>query len=472
MFRTTSRTAYSGSEATQPRHDSLNHSTSSHLRNHQLPSPVSPSTQQFSPFPFPPPATASTSQEPEPTSRQSQLLPIKGFVHEVLRRSRTSAGVLQTALCYLQAVRMKVPDLVRKQSQCDGTELSPDEIAESRITIGDPNELFPESESASWSESDSVPTVRLDDEEVLPLAPQTQSMSLSPSDDTHLPVSLTAAQPSVPLPSPLLCPRRTFLACLILASKFMQDRSYSNRAWAKLAGLPPREIGRCERALGNLLEWRLWVGKGPSPPSKASQGNRTVTRSRSDGDVLYGNPRAAAMQPPAQVATPRHRSGLQRSSTLPNLTTNSYAASPSTTYWVNEHLSGLLEPDVSFTAEPLSQTPQTFEPFLSPPLATPPLSSSPSASSASSDEGERTIQMSTTMDIPSSFPPSATLKSRYDVGSFGGSSGILFTEGPQPYIRGGVGHMSSGYIPSPLSSSPYRESGGPNLTSHWTLAPI
>ncbi|KAG2059073.1 hypothetical protein M405DRAFT_697431, partial [Rhizopogon salebrosus TDB-379] len=55
------------------------------------------------------------------------------------------------------------------------------------------------------------------------------------------------------------CPRRTFLASLILASKFMQDRCYSNRAWAKLSGLPPREIGRCERALGEALEWRLWV---------------------------------------------------------------------------------------------------------------------------------------------------------------------------------------------------------------------
>ncbi|TFK54190.1 hypothetical protein OE88DRAFT_1624660, partial [Heliocybe sulcata] len=61
------------------------------------------------------------------------------------------------------------------------------------------------------------------------------------------------------LPSPLLCPRRTFLASLILASKFMQDKCYSNRAWAKLSGLHPREIGRCERALGEALEWRLWV---------------------------------------------------------------------------------------------------------------------------------------------------------------------------------------------------------------------
>jgi len=47
-------------------------------------------------------------------------------------------------------------------------------------------------------------------------------------------------------------------APLILASKSFQDRWYSNLAWAKLSGLPPREIGQCERA---LPEWRLWVGK-------------------------------------------------------------------------------------------------------------------------------------------------------------------------------------------------------------------
>ncbi|KLO05937.1 hypothetical protein SCHPADRAFT_802591, partial [Schizopora paradoxa] len=55
------------------------------------------------------------------------------------------------------------------------------------------------------------------------------------------------------------CPRRAFLAALVLASKFLQDRCYSNRAWAKLAGLAPREVSRCERALGEALGWRLWV---------------------------------------------------------------------------------------------------------------------------------------------------------------------------------------------------------------------
>ncbi|KAF7967709.1 hypothetical protein HWV62_33337 [Athelia sp. TMB] len=70
--------------------------------------------------------------------------------------------------------------------------------------------------------------------------------------------------PPMPLlPSPLLCPRRTFLASLILASKFTQDRCYSNKACAKLSDLPPREIGRCNCALGGALDWRLWIGKAP-----------------------------------------------------------------------------------------------------------------------------------------------------------------------------------------------------------------
>ncbi|TFK60298.1 hypothetical protein BDN72DRAFT_779589 [Pluteus cervinus] len=55
--------------------------------------------------------------------------------------------------------------------------------------------------------------------------------------------------PSPDLPSPLLCARCAFLASLILGSKFMQDKCYSNCAWAKLCGLPPREISPCERAL-------------------------------------------------------------------------------------------------------------------------------------------------------------------------------------------------------------------------------
>lgn len=42
--------------------------------------------------------------------------------------------------------------------------------------------------------------------------------------------------PAPDTPNPLLCPRQAFLASLILASKFTQDRTYLNRAWVRLQG--------------------------------------------------------------------------------------------------------------------------------------------------------------------------------------------------------------------------------------------
>ncbi|KAG9090187.1 hypothetical protein FRC06_001183 [Ceratobasidium sp. 370] len=50
-------------------------------------------------------------------------------------------------------------------------------------------------------------------------------------------------------PLPLIDPRRTFLTSLVLASRFLLDRAFSNKAWAKLSGLEALEVGKCERAL-------------------------------------------------------------------------------------------------------------------------------------------------------------------------------------------------------------------------------
>ncbi|KAG8685541.1 hypothetical protein FRC09_014682, partial [Ceratobasidium sp. 395] len=61
---------------------------------------------------------------------------------------------------------------------------------------------------------------------------------------------------------PLLDPRRVYLAAIILGSKFLLDRTYTNKTWAAVSGLDALEVGRCERALGEALHWRLWVG-GP-----------------------------------------------------------------------------------------------------------------------------------------------------------------------------------------------------------------
>ncbi|KAF9222573.1 hypothetical protein BS17DRAFT_783060 [Gyrodon lividus] len=388
--------------------------------NTQLPSPISPTAQ---PFPVTSPVASYSRQalrSPEVCTVQAQrcdVASMKGFVHEVLRRSRTSGSVLQTALCYLEAIRAKLPELVRREKSGLGTTTA----AESgdRITQGEVNidivdtDLDGQTSStqASWYSSSLLATVRIN--------PVTYgagaSFATEPEFDADkVPVDKPKANnaflaPLPPLPSPLLCPRRTFLASLILASKFMQDRCYSNRAWAKLSGLPPREIGRCERALGEALEWRLWVGKLPAAQTAST---RALTKSKSEGDILLTSKPSMTqplvrttggmdLSPPSwdAVSPPVSRtSSLRRHATLP--AGNMYREDP--------FLASLLVPPI---AEESSWASGNLVPFIrtdnvSPSVyssspSTPGLSYSPTPTESSL--GDRTVQMSSFMDV--STPP-------------------------------------------------------------------
>ncbi|KAK7002045.1 hypothetical protein R3P38DRAFT_3609057 [Favolaschia claudopus] len=249
----------------------------------------------------------------------SNLVSIKGFVHEVLRRSRTSGSVLQTALCYLEAIRSKVPELIQKEQSGRGGVTEFD--SECRVTLATPAEALHLYTAAVWHTAEDVmDTVRVCDNEEI-VCPATSSSLPAVVDN---PVLLSHPLPehsrsdstteSNLQPSPLLCPRRAFLASLVLASKFTQDRCYPNHVWAKLSSLPAREIGRCERALGNALHWRLWVGKTPSasPSNAATLTTPTPTpvavRCRSEASKAAGSSPVSC--------------GSRRSSTLP---TNSFA---------------------------------------------------------------------------------------------------------------------------------------------------
>lgn len=57
------------------------------------------------------------------------------------------------------------------------------------------------------------------------------------------------------------CGRRMFLTALILASKYLQDRNYSARAWSKISGLPLKEINDNERNYLCIVGWDLHVPK-------------------------------------------------------------------------------------------------------------------------------------------------------------------------------------------------------------------
>ncbi|KAL8871982.1 MAG: hypothetical protein Q9174_002306 [Haloplaca sp. 1 TL-2023] len=55
------------------------------------------------------------------------------------------------------------------------------------------------------------------------------------------------------------CGRRMFLASLILASKYLQDRNFSARAWSKISGLKASEINTNEVAFLRAVNWKLHI---------------------------------------------------------------------------------------------------------------------------------------------------------------------------------------------------------------------
>ncbi|OJJ43145.1 hypothetical protein ASPZODRAFT_75160 [Penicilliopsis zonata CBS 506.65] len=109
------------------------------------------------------------------------ILPLRTFIQETLRRSRTSYSTLQVALYYLIKIKPHVPnqDFTREQRR------------------------------------------------------------------------------EKPLGRAMQCGRRMFLAALILASKYLQDRNYSARAWSKISGLNTLEINQNELMFLEAIDWRL-----------------------------------------------------------------------------------------------------------------------------------------------------------------------------------------------------------------------
>lgn len=111
------------------------------------------------------------------------VLPLRTFIQETLRRSRTSYSTLQVALYYLIKIKAHLPkyDLTKEQ----------------------------------------------------------------PRDQPHM--------------RAMQCGRRMFLAALILASKYLQDRNYSARAWSKISGLNTSEINQNELMFLEAVNWKLHI---------------------------------------------------------------------------------------------------------------------------------------------------------------------------------------------------------------------
>jgi len=144
-------------------------------------------------------STSSFSSSPSSSSSSSSSssqLPLRYFVKETLRRSKTSCSVLQTALLYCLKARLTIEASVEfSMKTCQNKSSLEKEI---------PKNFHPS----------------------------------------------------------LLCQRKTFLASLMISSKFLQDRTYSNKAWSKISGLSVLELGEMERNFLKVLDWTLFVREG------------------------------------------------------------------------------------------------------------------------------------------------------------------------------------------------------------------
>lgn len=151
-------------------------------------------------------------------------IPLDLFIRETLRRSRTSCSTLQAALLYCKRVGFEV---VRKRAETEGVSLSTE------------HQQFLKGNERDYA---------------------SLSKSMDAATEATLPAGVSA--------DPILCSRRTFLASIMISSKFLQDRTFSNRAWSKISGLNVKELGIVERRMLSAIEfdlsvneseWQLWT---------------------------------------------------------------------------------------------------------------------------------------------------------------------------------------------------------------------
>ncbi|KAG0324057.1 hypothetical protein BGZ99_002247 [Dissophora globulifera] len=230
-------------------------------------------------------------------------LPLRTFIQETLKRSRSSYSTLQTALFYLYKIRNKVPCayLKRRQDQLYHTHqiLSATQPSSGLMTppasphhlqhlqdfsnlqgpdyfslrgVTDIKPVLPSPLSSTCSLASTSPASGYS-----PCSSASPSSTTSSPASSSSPCSVSSSTSSISSSSSassasssssssssqsnriIYCGRRTFLASLMVASKYLQDRNYSNKAWAKISGLSVKEINANELIFLKLIDYSLFV---------------------------------------------------------------------------------------------------------------------------------------------------------------------------------------------------------------------
>lgn len=92
----------------------------------------------------------------------------------------------------------------------------------------------------------------------LQLARNAQTMLSTPATASEYSLSdIDALQQAIS--DPLTCGRRTFVAALQLAHKFLQDHTYSALAWAKISYQSVADVNSHEKALLERLDYNVFI---------------------------------------------------------------------------------------------------------------------------------------------------------------------------------------------------------------------
>ncbi|CAE6487606.1 unnamed protein product [Rhizoctonia solani] len=186
---------------------------------------------------------------------------MRWFIERLLERTRPPRAVCQLAVAYLLSASDAVQNELRAAAEArlrraathHHPPLALPHIS-APITMMTPGSVIPPS-----PENQLPPPYSAE-----PPMPVFSTPIGMPPMHAHPPLS-THAHPHLPLPgapvSALLDPRRVLLAAMVLAHKFHLDKTWTNKAWAKVSGLEPREVGRCERTVAIALGHRLWAGR-------------------------------------------------------------------------------------------------------------------------------------------------------------------------------------------------------------------
>jgi hypothetical protein len=243
---------------------------------------------------------------PPPTAANVKLLSLNLFVQEVLRRSRTSYLTLQTALFYLDRVK-RIRDRTAYSDVREHHSKRIERIVNVPVVV--PTTTKPTGHIATPPESQvnsGASSTQMGCHDTVPKATGPLPMSVMETRGVSAKHSGKGAKHASSA-DPRQCGRRMFLASLVIATKYLQDRAYSNRAWSRVSGLSAAEITRCERKLLQWLEWNLYIAKDEFAEFQA--------------ELLARVQAAGAKTSPMHVVKPMHTShhhGNYNGSSVPN----------------------------------------------------------------------------------------------------------------------------------------------------------